>query len=63
MFDRHRQPWQCSIITDCGGIAMVLPASCSHSVVVTMGNCRHKINVLDIPLGWGGGQWSQMTSA
>ena len=19
MFDRHRQPWQCSIITDCGG--------------------------------------------
>ena len=20
----------------------------------TMGNCRHKIKVLDIPLGWGG---------
>ena len=19
MFDRHRQPWQCSVITDCGG--------------------------------------------
>ena len=19
MFDRHRQPWQCSILTDCGG--------------------------------------------
>ena len=30
---------------------MVLPASCPHSVVVTMGNCRHKINVLDISLG------------
>ena len=34
---------------------MVLPASCPHSVVVTMGNCRHKINVLDIPLGLVGG--------
>ena len=32
---------------------MVLPASCPHSVVVTMRNCRHKINVLDIPLGLG----------
>ena len=43
---------------------MVLPASCPHSVVVTMGNCRLKIKVLDIPLGGGGGgQWSQMTSA
>ena len=47
---------------------MVLPASCPHSVVVTMGNCRHKINVLDIPIGLGvcvggGGQWSHMTSA
>ena len=31
---------------------MVLPASCPHSVVVTMGNCRHKVTVLDIPLGW-----------
>ena len=31
---------------------MVLPASCPHSVVVTMGNCRHKDTVLDIPLGW-----------
>ena len=38
-----------------GRTAMVLPASCPHSVVVTMGNYRHKINVLDIPLGWGGG--------
>ena len=28
---------------------MVLPASCPDSVVVTVGNCRHKINVLDIP--------------
>ena len=34
---------------------MVLPASCPHSVVVTMGNCRHKINVLDIPIGLGVG--------
>ena len=56
MFDRHRQPWQCSIITDCrGGTVMVLPASCPHSVV-TMGNCRLKIKVLNIPLsGRGGG--------
>ena len=37
---------------------MVLPACCPHSVVVTMGNCRHKIKVLDVPLGV---QWSQMT--
>ena len=34
---------------------MVLPASCPHSLVVTIGNCRHKIKVLDIPLGLGGG--------
>ena len=47
-----------------GRTVMVLPASCPHSVVVTMGKCRLKINVLDIPLGGGGGvgQWSQMTS-
>ena len=41
---------------------MVLPASCPHSVVVTIGNCRHKIKVLDIPLGCvggGGGDSSQ----
>ena len=31
---------------------MVLPASCPHSVVVIMGNRRHKVTVLDIPLGW-----------
>ena len=36
-----------------GRTVMVLPASCPHSVVVTMGNCRHKIKVLDIPLGGG----------
>ena len=30
---------------------MVLPASYPHSVLVTMGNCRNKIKVLDIPLG------------
>ena len=34
---------------------MVLPASCPHSMVVTMGNCRHKVKALDIPLSWGGG--------
>ena len=34
---------------------MVLPASCPNSVLVTMGNCRNKIKVLDIPLGGGGG--------
>ena len=31
---------------------MVLQASCPHSVVFTMGNCRHKVTVLDISLGW-----------
>ena len=35
-----------------GRTVMVLPASCPHSVVVTIGNCRHKVTVLDIPLGW-----------
>ena len=44
-----------------GRTVMFLPASCPHSVVVTMGNCRHKFKVLDVPLGWG--QRSQMTSA
>ena len=52
-----------------GKTVMVLPASCLHSVLVTMGNFRNKIKVLDIPLGGGGGggggwwQWTQMTSA
>ena len=39
---------------------MVLPASCPHSMVVTMGNCKHKVKVLDISLSLG---WSQMTGA
>ena len=39
---------------------MVLPASCPHSKMVTMGNCRHEVKVLDIPLSWG---WSQMAGA
>ena len=43
-----------------GRTVMVLPASCPHSMVVTMGNCRHKVRVLDIPLSLG---WSQMTGA
>ena len=56
MFGRHRQPWQCSIITDCGGeLFMVLPASCPHSVVVTMGNYRHKIKDSTFPWAGGGG--------
>ena len=50
-----------------GRTVVVLPASCPNSMVVIMGNCSHKIKVLDIPLGGGGGgggkQWSQMTSA
>ena len=33
---------------------MVSPASCPHSVVITI-NCRHKIKVIDILLGGGGG--------
>ena len=48
-----------------GRTVMVLAASCPHSVVVTIGNSSHKIKVLDIPLGCGGGgggQLSQMTS-
>ena len=36
-----------------GRTVMVLPASCPHSVVVTKGNCRHKIKIIDIPLGGG----------
>ena len=36
-----------------GRTVLALPASCPHSVVVTMGKRRHKVNVLDIPLGWG----------
>ena len=36
-----------------GRTVMVLPASCAYSVVVTMGNCRPKIKVLDIPPGCG----------
>ena len=36
-----------------GRTVMVLPASCPHSVVVTTGNCRQKVKVLDIPLGGG----------
>ena len=31
---------------------MVLPASSPHSVVVTMGNCRHKI--INTTLPWAG---------
>ena len=38
-----------------GKTVMVLPASCPHSVLVTMGNYRNKIKVLDIPLGREGG--------
>ena len=52
-FDRHRQTWQCSIKADCGDELSWFPASCPDSVVVTMGNFRHKVKVLDIPLGWG----------
>ena len=38
-----------------GRTVMVLPASCPHSVVVTKGNGRHKIKIIDIPLGGRGG--------
>ena len=38
-----------------GRTVMVLPASCPHSVVVNIRNCRLKIKVLNIPLGGGGG--------
>ena len=37
-----------------GRTVMVLPASCPHSVVVTMGNRRHKIKVFDRRGGGGG---------
>ena len=47
-----------------GTTVRVLPDSCPYSVLVTMGNYRNKIKVLDIPLGGGGGgQWTQMTGA
>ena len=39
-----------------GRTVIVLPASFPHSVVITLGNCSHKIKVLDIPLGVGGGE-------
>ena len=45
-----------------GRPVMVLAASCPHSVVVTMGNCRHKIKILDITLGWGGGGGAVVTN-
>ena len=45
-----------------GETVMVVPASCLHSVLVTMGNCRNKIKVLDIPLGGGGGGGSGDTN-
>ena len=39
-----------------GRTVMVLPASCPHSVLVTMGMCNHEIKVMEIPLGgWGRG--------
>ena len=28
-----------------GRTVMVLPGSCPHSMVVTIGNCRHKVNM------------------
>ena len=34
-----------------GRTVMVLPSSCLHNDVNTMGNCRHKVTVLEIPLG------------
>ena len=50
MFDRHmavqfdnRLSWFCQL-----AVSTVWWLS-------TMGNCRHKIKVFDIPLGWGGG--------
>ena len=38
-----------------GRIVMVLPASCPHSVVVTMRNCRHKMKSSTFPWAGGGG--------
>ena len=70
MFDRHRQPWQCSIITDCRGELSWFCQLVVPTVWWLLWNCRLKIKVLDIiPLGGGGvvrgggGLWSQMTSA
>ena len=38
-----------------GKTVMVLPASCPHSVLVTMGNCRNKIKGPQHSPGRGGG--------
>ena len=55
MFNRDRQTWQCSIITDCEGELTWFCQLAVPQCRVTFGKCRHKIKVLDIPLGGGGG--------
>ena len=48
-----RQAWQCSIITGRSGeLLWFCQLAVPYSLLVTMGNFRHKIEVVDIPLGW-----------
>ena len=55
MFDRHRQPWQCSIVTDCGG---ELPWFCQLAVPTVwwllLGNADTKSKSSTFPWAEGG---------
>ena len=45
-----------------GRTVVALGACCPENMVATMGNCRHKIKVLDIPLGEGRGGGAVVTN-
>ena len=63
MFDRQRQTWQYSIVTDCGGeLSRFCQLAAPQCDGLLWGTADVK-SVLEIPLGWSGGQWTQMTSA
>ena len=66
MFDRHRQPWQCSIIIDCGGELSWFCQLAVHTVWwLLRGTADTKSKSSTFP--WaeerGGWQWSQMAGA
>ena len=68
MFDRHRQAWQCSIITDCvGELSWFCQLAFPTVWWLQWGTADTKSKSLTFPWsgggrgGEGGGQWSQMT--